>query len=51
MRLVSYEQLKEQERGSNLYKEFEDFFEFDLFLVHLGTVQKDEENLTLILEF
>ena len=53
LRLVSYEQLKEQERGSNLYKEFEDFFEFELFLVHLGTVQKDEENLTLerILEF
>ena len=56
LRLVSYEQLKEQERGSNLYKEFEDYvFEFELFLadVYSGTVQKDAEYLTLemILEF
>ena len=56
LRLVSYEQLKEQERGSNLYKEFEDYvFEFELFLadIHSGIVQKDAENVTLemILEF
>ena len=56
LRLVSYEQLKEQERGSNLYKEFEDYvFEFELFLADVpsGTVQKDAEKPTLkmILEF
>ena len=56
LRLVSYEQLKERERESNLYKEFEDYvFEFELFSadVHSGAVQKNAENVTLemILEF